>query len=74
MLQYLCVQINLKNIKKFASEILKYTRSGTPDVEEDPPIEGYVNTKIQEKYNLTPKILPVDYADMLLAITNKISG
>ena len=28
---------------------------------------------IQEKYNLTPKTSPVDYADMLLSITKILS-
>ena len=68
MLQYPCVHSNLKIIKKFVSEVFKRTRSGKTDVKEAPHIEGCVNKKIQDKYNLTPKTLPVDYADILLTI------
>ena len=63
-----------KNIKMFAIEISKYIRSGNPYMEEAPSIEGFVNTNIQEKYNLTPKNVPGDYADILLPITNNIQG
>ena len=59
-----------KNIKKSASEIFKRNRSGKPDVDEAPGIEGFMNTKNQDKYNLTPKNLPVYYANMLLTIKN----
>ena len=38
-----------KNVKKFLSEIFKYTRSGKPYAEEAPRIEACVNTNIQEK-------------------------
>ena len=61
-----------KNIKKLANEIFKFTRSGKLDVEEDPRIERCVITKIQDKYNLTPKNPPVNYADTLLPITKDI--
>ena len=44
--------------------------SGFPDVDEAPGIEGFMNTKNQDKYNLTPKNLPVYYANMLLTIKN----
>ena len=44
-----------KNIKKLSSEIFKHTRSGKPDAEEAPHIEGFANTNIQDNYNLTPK-------------------
>ena len=74
MLQYPCVQINLQNMKELASEIFKHTISEKPDLEEDPHIEGCVNTNIQEKYNLITNILTVDYADMLLPITKKYAG
>ena len=57
-----------KNIKKLASEIFKSTRSGKPDVEEAPHIEGCVITKNKDTYNLTPKTLPVDCAEILLHI------
>ena len=63
-----------KDIKNFASEIFKLTRSGKPDVEEDPRIEGYVNIKIQEKYNPTPKTLAVYDAGTLLPITENMQG
>ena len=39
-------------------------------MEEAPHIEGWVNTKIQYKYNLKPKTSPSDYADMLLPTKN----
>ena len=74
MLWYPCVHRNLQNMKNFVSEIFKRTRSGKPGVEEASHIEGYFNPNIQENYNLTPKISPVDYADMLLPITIKYSG
>ena len=57
-------------MKNFVSEILKRTRSGKPDAEEASHIEGCVNPNIQEKYNLTHKTSSVDYADMLLTLTN----
>ena len=56
-------------MKKFLSEIFKLTRSGKPDAEEASHIEGCVNPNIQEKYNLTHKTTPLDYADMLLSLT-----
>ena len=59
-----------KNIKKFVSKIFKRTRSGKSYLEGGPRIEGYVNKIIQDKYNLTPKHSPGDYADMLLTIKN----
>ena len=62
------------NIKKFFGDIFKHTRSGKPDVEESPRIEGCVNKNIKEKYNLAPKTLPVDYTYMLLPITKNIQG
>ena len=34
MLQYPYVSINLQNVNKFVSKMLKHTRSGKPDVEE----------------------------------------
>ena len=60
-----------KNIKKLASKTSKRYISGKPYMEEAPHIEGWVNTKIQYKYNLKPKTSPSDYADMLLP-TKKI--
>ena len=72
MLKYPCVHGKLQHIKKFSNEIFKRTRSGKQNLEESSRIEGCVNTKIQENYNLTTKTLPVDYADILLYIT-KIS-
>ena len=60
------------NIKKFESEIFKLTIPRKPDVEEAPCIEGCEKKKIQEKYNLTPQNLPVDYADMLPHITKTV--
>ena len=47
MLQYHCVQKNLQNVKKFASEAFKRSRSGKIDVVEVPQNEGYVNKNIQ---------------------------
>ena len=58
-----------KNMRKFVSEIFKFNRSGKLDAEEASHIEGCVNPNIQEKYNLTPKTSPVDYADILLTLT-----
>ena len=58
-----------KNMKKFVSEIFKRNRSGKPDTEGASHIEGYVNSNIQEKYNLTHKTSAVDYADMLMPLT-----
>ena len=55
-------------MKNFVSEILKLTRSGKPDAEEASKIEGCVNPNIQDKYNLTPKKSPVDYADMSIPL------
>ena len=57
-----------KNMNKFESGIFKCTQSGKIYVEEDPRIEGSVNPNIQDKYNLTTKTSPVDYADMLLPL------
>ena len=74
MLQYPCVKNDLKNMKKFVSGIFKRTRSGKPDTEEASHIEGYVNSNIQEKYNLTPKTSPVDYSEILLPLTKKYAG
>ena len=59
-------------MKNFLSEIFKRTRSEKPDAEEASHIEGYANPKIQEKYNITPKFSPVDYADMLLTLTKNM--
>ena len=60
MLQYSCVRSTLQNIKKFVSEIVKRIRSVKSDMWEVPPIEECFKTKIKDKYNLTPKPLPVD--------------
>ena len=43
-------------------------------MEEVSLIEGYVDPKIKEKYNLTPKTSSVDYADMLLPLTKYMKG
>ena len=48
-----------KNMKKFASKIFTQSRPGKLDVEESPRIEGCVNPKIKEKYNITPQNSPV---------------
>ena len=56
-------------MKKFVSKIFKCTTSGKPDMEEAPHIEVRINTKIREKYNITPKNSTVDYDDMLLPLT-----
>ena len=71
-----------KNINRFMSEIFKHTRSGKPYFEEALRIEGCMDTNIQDKYNPTPRTLPVDYSktspvgygDMLLTITKKMQG
>ena len=55
-------------MKNVLNEIFKRTRSGKPNMEEALHIEGCVNPKIQENYNLTPKTSPVNYADMLLIL------
>ena len=55
---------NYKNIKNVVNEIFKLTISGKSDTEEAPIIEGYKNTNIQEKYNITHPNSTVDYADM----------
>ena len=41
------------------------TRSGKPDAWEAYVIEGDVIPNIKDKYSLTVKTSPVDYADML---------
>ena len=61
-------------MKKFASGIFKDIRSGKLDVEEDPRIEQCLNPNIQEKYNLTSKTSPADYAYMLLTLTKNMQG
>ena len=61
-----------KNMKNFASEILKRTRPGKSDVEESTHIEGCVNPKIQENHNLTPKNSLAYYYDSML-LKNKCS-
>ena len=43
-------------------------------MEEPPHIEGYRNTNIHENFNLTPQILTVDYADMVLPITKSMQS
>ena len=74
MLQYPCVHINLKKSKKFASEIFKHNRYGKIDMAEAPLIVGCANPNIQEKDNITPKTLSVDYAYIILPITNNMQG
>ena len=61
-----------KDMKNLVSEIFKITRSGRQDVGEASHIEGCVNPKIQENYNLNPKTSPVDYSDMLMPLTKNI--
>ena len=63
-----------KNMKEFVGVIFKRTRSGKPYAGEASHIEGCVNPKIQEKYNLTPENSSVDYADLLLPLTKNIQG
>ena len=63
-----------KNMKDFVSETFKRNRSGKTDTEEASHIEGCVNPKIQEEYNLATKNSPVDYDDMLLPLTKNIKG
>ena len=53
-----------KNMRKFLSEIFKLNRSWKPDAEEASHIEGCMNPNIQDKYILTPKTTPVDFADI----------
>ena len=74
MLQHPCDYSNLKNMKKFVSEIFKHNRSGKPDVEEASHIKGCVDPIIQYKYNLTTKHSPVDYSNMLLPLTKNMQG
>ena len=74
MLQYTCLHRNLQKSKNFVSEILKHTRSRKPGVEEAPRIKGFQNKNIQDTYNLTPKTLPVYYADVLLTIAKNMQG
>ena len=61
-------------MKNIASEILKVTRPGKLDAEEEPCIEGCVNPNIQDKYILNPKNSPVDYDYVLLPLTKNIQG
>ena len=63
-----------KNIKNFASEIFKRNISGKLDVEEATHIEGYVDTKIKDGYNLTHPKSPVYYTDILLPIKKYTQG
>ena len=58
----------------FLSEISKRTRSGKPELDKTPLIEGCENIRIKYKYNLVPKNLPVYYADILLPITKNVQG
>ena len=74
MLQYPCVHGNLQKYEEVCEWNIKNTRSGKPDSEEASHIEGFVNPKIRDKYNVTPKNSPVDYAYMLLLITKKYAG
>ena len=74
MLQYPCVQINLQNMNNLVSQILKSTRPRKPDGGEDPCIKIYMNPNIQDKYSLTTKTSPVDYAGMLLPQTKNMQG
>ena len=70
MLKYPCVYRNLQKYEECLSEIFKRTRPGKPDAEEASHIEVCMEPNIQEKYNLTPKNSPVDYANMLLPLNN----
>ena len=72
MLHYTRVNSNLQKIKNFTSEIFKLIRSGKPDIKEPLQIMGCVYTNINDKYNITPKILTVNYADMLPPITKNM--
>ena len=58
-------------MKKFRSETFKHTISGKYGVGMDPHIKVCVNPHIWEKYKLTPKTSPADYADMLLPMKKK---
>ena len=53
-------------MKKFTSETFKHTRSGKYGVGGSQLVEVFVNSNTWEKYNITLKTSPVDYADMLL--------
>ena len=59
-------------MNKFASEMFKLNITDNSDAEEDPNMEGCASPNIQEKYNLTPKISPVYYYDMLLTLEKKL--
>ena len=61
-------------MKNFLSKIFKCTRPGKPDAEEAPRIEGCVNPKIKENYNLPTKTSAVDYSDMFLPLTKNMLG
>ena len=74
MLQYPVFTSTYKNMKNFVSEIFKHTRSGKLDVEEASHIEVCVKPNIKQKYDLTTKTSPVEYADMLLPLTKNIQG
>ena len=71
-LSILVITATYKNMKKFLIEIFKRTSSWKLYVEEALHIEGCVIPNIQEKYNITPKTSPVDYADMLLPLTKNM--
>ena len=61
-------------MKKFVSEIFKRTRSGKPDAEEASHIEGCMNPKIQDKYDLIPKTSLVYCDDVLLSLPKNVQG
>ena len=58
-------------MKKFVIKKINFTISGKPYAEEYSHVEGCVNPKIWEKYNLSPITSPVSYADMLPPLTKK---
>ena len=61
-------------MNNLVSQIFKSTRPRKSDAGEDPCIKICVNPNIQDKYSLTTKTLPVDYADMLLPQTKNMQG
>ena len=61
-------------MNNLASQIFKRTRTRKSDGGEDPCIKICVNPNIQDKYILTTRTSPVDYAGMLLPQTKNMQG
>ena len=61
-----------KKTKKFSCEILKCTKPGESDTEENQRIKGCMDPNIHEKYNIIPKTSPLNYSDTLPPLTKNM--